>query len=1299
MNPVSPFLAALAEQCLLFYLGRHSEDGIQAETQEGCVSFSLHRLVMSAIIDKWDQGDGDRATLTDSKNQIDAIFSRESLNEHEANFPCPSTIKDGPKRQLIELLDVKLALLYSTSSPEIELRVNRFRIRWDKVTKGEPPKPKLKKTPLIKNLIREACQRIQSASAGARPNGQADVVLAGPSISQFHQPTPPGSQVESMGSQLFSQVLPNANHDARRDNSKRNRVCLDKDTIIGLLRPSAALGKPQVDSYSPSLGVSNIRQSPSQNSSIPVESGAHSSHGLTNTPAEGACADEFDTESPHLNTSAHIADSMVIEKQPTYSSIGLVDRDETASEDIRQSQVLSKKRQRSSTGVPLQASFDDKDPQAQPKLVIQASANKRQRTDTGDLTPKDLKGIKEGLGELEPESVLSGVANVPMQDPSPDPWNGMTKISTNDVHIPKEQINLFEPLVWVQLGSSEPAPLCHVPPRLLSRWNDVAQRRKFLAEKEDQKIVHPVQTQQEEDGTESVADLVSQGSVIVSWPSSPERPPRKNLPSNSPPPSRKSRSINNCTPSGTQSSAYQTAEDGDVNVVNGSRAISQSAQEIDALQNALEIVAQRKSQPREESTIIPEEARSQSQGPGDNSSQEHVHSGLGTDDEEQEPTPIQEGQGGLRSESPPALSEILLPESSGDESDEAEMETCVPYGLGASIPPSSQPEQRMDSSGNSSGPSLLRPNMRGVQVVETPTIKMTRLRCEKEYDNAIEPEVSNTQRRSSQAANTSSETRILATYHSQEIYAQDDSSQKAPNSSLPIDGESLRVDVLGTQTQTSSLNPTSQETPQSHTEVVLNSSKTSRRQWDSSMFSSQPSANPSSIPFSSSHPQSMSQLNAPSQNSMREFSSLDGATYFPDTSLCGSSVWTAPDAESPSRSPKVGLNESIHDTEVALQNLNGELVARRQSFIDKPDETAQALMYYEKFCNDYQSYSGEFTHFVETCAKLQGLRDTGALKRSFLWDDFVILNLEDYPRHIEECASQESKALVYEDFFCSKFSRPRHKKRSLTTRAISVAASQFIPPCSTTLPNQPPSCPAFTSEGVDPSFRASIVDKLSDLHTDSFDNASASGFSADTSTNVGVLPATQPEVQVKLEQDIPSNGLSGSQAPTSRIGVQYPVLPSSEQDIVDLMQFDKDDIQVKHAMSDFDMSEADDSQEVYRTHHRTASIELGDDNEDRRSSHVSFQASPEASITFAAPAQHVQQEGQRPRPWFRSLRNIFPTGPVWSDDPNTPFKRWAREDQNVLQELNRRGGAKIQLDDKGVICRPTYKREQGPKSS
>ncbi|CEN61343.1 hypothetical protein ASPCAL07996 [Aspergillus calidoustus] len=55
--------------------------------------------------------------------------------------------------------------------------------------------------------------------------------------------------------------------------------------------------------------------------------------------------------------------------------------------------------------------------------------------------------------------------------------------------------------------------------------------------------------------------------------------------------------------------------------------------------------------------------------------------------------------------------------------------------------------------------------------------------------------------------------------------------------------------------------------------------------------------------------------------------------------------------------------------------------------------------------------------------------------------------------------------------------------------------------------------------------------------------------------------------------------------------------------------------------------------------------------------------------------------------WFLSLRNLYPAEPVWSDDANTPFKKWARADQNVFSVRNRRGGAHVLTDEQGVIQR------------
>lgn len=50
MNPVSPWIAALADQCLSFYLGQNDQDEVQVEDVDGCLSFSIRSPVPKAAI-------------------------------------------------------------------------------------------------------------------------------------------------------------------------------------------------------------------------------------------------------------------------------------------------------------------------------------------------------------------------------------------------------------------------------------------------------------------------------------------------------------------------------------------------------------------------------------------------------------------------------------------------------------------------------------------------------------------------------------------------------------------------------------------------------------------------------------------------------------------------------------------------------------------------------------------------------------------------------------------------------------------------------------------------------------------------------------------------------------------------------------------------------------------------------------------------------------------------------------------------------------------------------------------------
>ena len=53
MNPVSPWIAALADQCLSFYLGQNDQndqDEIQVEDFEGCLIFIIRRPTLNTAV-------------------------------------------------------------------------------------------------------------------------------------------------------------------------------------------------------------------------------------------------------------------------------------------------------------------------------------------------------------------------------------------------------------------------------------------------------------------------------------------------------------------------------------------------------------------------------------------------------------------------------------------------------------------------------------------------------------------------------------------------------------------------------------------------------------------------------------------------------------------------------------------------------------------------------------------------------------------------------------------------------------------------------------------------------------------------------------------------------------------------------------------------------------------------------------------------------------------------------------------------------------------------------------------------
>ncbi|KAL4747982.1 hypothetical protein BDW72DRAFT_196186 [Aspergillus terricola var. indicus] len=112
------------------------------------------------------------------------------------------------------------------------------------------------------------------------------------------------------------------------------------------------------------------------------------------------------------------------------------------------------------------------------------------------------------------------------------------------------------------------------------------------------------------------------------------------------------------------------------------------------------------------------------------------------------------------------------------------------------------------------------------------------------------------------------------------------------------------------------------------------------------------------------------------------------------------------------------------------------------------------------------------------------------------------------------------------------------------------------------------------------------------------------------------------------------------------------------------------------------------------THNDNDTTDISEHEEDTLS------VSPDTEGKAKARQQEEPEDESENEDWFTSLRHIFPprtnTKFVWSDDPHTPFKQWARADQNVLRVRNQRGGLNVPIDERGVIGRIPRKTEMEP---
>lgn len=740
------------------------------------------------------------------------------------------------------------------------------------------------------------------------------------------------------------------------------------------------------------------------------------------------------------------------------------------------------------------------------------SPKKRQRTGSVSQPSAQIPGSTNPPPQMADESPIRTrqSANSDKLPPRPqsvevDPWEGFDGITDRDVTIPKDQQELLEAsvLVWLPCKAGNPTPQGHVPRSLLDVWNDTVQRhsrntnlqqviipepsgspakeRSISPDKE--RSISPAKERSISPTQESDAGSVS-STPYSGWGSSPVKPQhdKSMLPPSSP-----------VAPSGfvgmrPKPKAPLGSQNPDA--VSSIRAKSPRVVSQPSPRNNKKI---RDIPTTSESATNKGDPSANIQHPGQGSqshgaerhdqlfSQVHATSAPAQDAGQRSPMP----------------SSNPLPTLGGNESDEDEMDTSVPFALGENIPDPTQSSQVEEGLG-SSGASLPRVNNECVQVAVTPRIGASRPHVENSHGSSQphespQPVASNPRHQSSQNQQDSSQSRILNTFPFHGSNETEDFTGSSTPGGPSQEGQ-IQVDVPLTQQHTNSVASQSQSqgvSNQSQPDIVLDSSGPTQRHQDFSALATQQS----SIEVPSSHESTLSQLHMPTQESAPE-ERLPGASANYPMVISPHRAEDSLARQSPSGSMGSGTqSQRAEPTENhTLNTQSTPLLARRQDFLKKAETTyAKAQNVYRQFYSTYSSFSGDFEHFTNMCNKLRAVRQKGELQRSFLWDDFVIMYLQEYAPYLDKQFTQGSETLSYEEYFLEKFKRPSHKKRSLTAQGIEEAASQAVADQEASQiaakidVSPPPAVPGDPTQGfvLNNYFAGSLVEQLANFDSSS----------------------------------------------------------------------------------------------------------------------------------------------------------------------------------------------------------------------
>ena len=136
--------------------------------------------------------------------------------------------------------------------------------------------------------------------------------------------------------------------------------------------------------------------------------------------------------------------------------------------------------------------------------------------------------------------------------------------------------------------------------------------------------------------------------------------------------------------------------------------------------------------------------------------------------------------------------------------------------------------------------------------------------------------------------------------------------------------------------------------------------------------------------------------------------------------------------------PFISIDAAKHTTIQERTSLDAD---NRLSFFSVEPTISPGQVIYDSFKQAYPEYEGNIKVFKRTCRTLQALNVQGDMRRTVLWDDFIVRESGEYQNYILECLRREESPVSYKTYFLDNVDSVRLKKRNLSGKKVATVVN------------------------------------------------------------------------------------------------------------------------------------------------------------------------------------------------------------------------------------------------------------------